>query len=278
MSDPRQPSLLFDEIQTRSNQLINASADYFNEGTVLKAMNFAQANLYGIAARFDSGFGLRAYDFNLAGSTEFYEIPANVVIKRLEWQLDGTKIPFLPFTHRAANLRNIYPYNMGAYIKGRRLGITPVPSGALAVRLWYVGASPDMHYGTLASATSTTAVLDATPDFGITSSSDDFYVDAEIVTTGGTGSGQQEYITDYVGSTRTASVAWGATPDATTTYEILSSLAPQDMELLMLDTIRRMCAIDTESAKAWGAMYGADRDQLYNEFRRAYSKPQFSER
>jgi hypothetical protein len=53
---------------------------------------------------------------------------------------------------------------------------------------------------------------------------DDFYNNLYIVTTGGTGSGQTRLITDYVGSTKVATVdaAWTVTPDATTTYSIQS--------------------------------------------------------
>lgn len=59
---------------------------------------------------------------------------------------------------------------------------------------------------------------------------DDYYVGCIIRTTGGTGGGgtggannQARIITDYVGSTKVASVEpnWETTPDATTTYDIL---------------------------------------------------------
>ncbi len=56
------------------------------------------------------------------------------------------------------------------------------------------------------------------------SSVDDFYNDSSITLTGGTGSTDRPVrrITDYVGSTRVATVdsAWPVTPDATTTYSI----------------------------------------------------------
>lgn len=51
---------------------------------------------------------------------------------------------------------------------------------------------------------------------------DDFYCGLVVTTTGGTGSGQTGYISDYVGSSKVATVltAWSVTPDATTTYSI----------------------------------------------------------
>lgn len=54
------------------------------------------------------------------------------------------------------------------------------------------------------------------------SSTDDFFNNTSIEITGGTGSGQTRIISDYVGSTRVATitVAWTTTPDSTSTYEI----------------------------------------------------------
>ena len=51
---------------------------------------------------------------------------------------------------------------------------------------------------------------------------DDWYNGLQIAITGGTGSGQSKTITDYVGSTRTATVDsdWATNPDATSTYEV----------------------------------------------------------
>ena len=53
------------------------------------------------------------------------------------------------------------------------------------------------------------------------SSSNDVYNGLWVYTTGGTGPGQAREITDYVGSSRTATVAaWSITPDGTTTYAV----------------------------------------------------------
>jgi len=54
------------------------------------------------------------------------------------------------------------------------------------------------------------------------SSSDDRYLNGVVLITGGTGAGQINQISDYVGATRVASVAqtWATTPDATSVYVI----------------------------------------------------------
>lgn len=79
-----------------------------------------------------------------------------------------------------------------------------------------------VNQGQLGSATSTTAVLDEGA-----SSSDDAYNNYRIKLTSGTGSGDAvSYpITDYTGSSRTATVAsWQTTPDSTTTYEVVDAI------------------------------------------------------
>lgn len=50
----------------------------------------------------------------------------------------------------------------------------------------------------------------------------DIYNGTRVVTTGGTGSGQSRMVTDYVGSTKVATISpnWTTTPDNTTTYEM----------------------------------------------------------
>lgn len=75
----------------------------------------------------------------------------------------------------------------------------------------------DYVLGTAQAGASSTITLASTA-----SAADDFYNGCKITTTGGTGSGQVGTITDYVGSTKVATVspAWGVTPDATTTYSI----------------------------------------------------------
>lgn len=80
-----------------------------------------------------------------------------------------------------------------------------------------ITASQGAVTGTAQSGTSTTIVL-ATG----ASSTDDAYNGMYVTITGGTGSGQVRFITDYVGSTRTATVnsAWATNPNNTSTYSL----------------------------------------------------------
>lgn len=76
----------------------------------------------------------------------------------------------------------------------------------------------------LASAVTGTATAGAAGNITLTSTSavDGFYQGMLVTLTGGTGSGQSRGITNYVGSTKIATVdsAWTVTPDNTSTYSI----------------------------------------------------------
>jgi len=80
-------------------------------------------------------------------------------------------------------------------------------------------ASIVLRDGTLqAGSTASTAILDSGA-----SALDDFFNHARIVLTSGTGAGQERIISDYVGSTKTATITpdWITTPDATSLFEVL---------------------------------------------------------
>ena len=72
-----------------------------------------------------------------------------------------------------------------------------------------------------AGSTSTTINLAATA-----SATDDIYNSMTVYISSGTGSGQIKVITDYVGSTKIATVsAWTTTPDNTSVYEVMPAVS-----------------------------------------------------
>lgn len=109
---------------------------------------------------------------------------------------------------------------------GAQTGMTIDVSGAgdhvaivdvSATKLLVVNRDAADHSGTAQAGAATTITLAAGA-----SAVDDAYNGQTIETTGGTGSGQFKTISDYVGSTKVATVdsAWSTNPDATTTYEV----------------------------------------------------------
>ncbi len=97
-----------------------------------------------------------------------------------------------------------------------RLGLTALPNAAFGATGGV--ASTIIRASTAQAGAAGTITLDASA-----SATNDLYNDCLILTTGGTGASQVRRITDYVGSTKVASVTpnWITTPDATTTFAIL---------------------------------------------------------
>lgn len=104
---------------------------------------------------------------------------------------------------------------------------TQVPDeGTFRVNYNRVPAS--LSYGTASSATSTTLVLAETPTYGETSLEDDYYNGCKIkIISGTTGTNCVATVTDYVGSTRTATVTFSTTPTGTIVYNIETDI-PED--------------------------------------------------
>ena len=79
-----------------------------------------------------------------------------------------------------------------------------------------------------ASAVTGTAAAGASSSITLAAgATDDMYVGATISITGGTGSGQSRVITNYVASTKVATVhkAWDTNPGASSTYSISPNAA-----------------------------------------------------
>lgn len=96
-----------------------------------------------------------------------------------------------------------------------------VNGGIESILLTASGANYQSLSGTVASATNSTITLDSGA-----SQQDDAYNGATIFISGPTGGGQARVISDYDGTTRTATVAenWGMNPDSSDTFEILPTV------------------------------------------------------
>ena len=125
--------------------------------------------------------------------------------------------------------------------------------------LWYTREIWDCHKGTADSATDTTIVFDDTAstlegDCHYGDAADDYYNGAKVLITSNDTAGatyEEATVTDYTGSTRTATVAsWpGATPTGTIVYEVQPLLdADQWKELLAWEVALRVMVISRGDA------------------------------
>lgn len=100
---------------------------------------------------------------------------------------------------------------------------TLTPSG-VSGKITLTGSASVFHdgrTGTAQAGASTTITLDASA-----SATDDIYNGSYVTITGGTGAGQTRIISDYVGSSKvaTVSVAWSTAPNNTSTFAVSSQV------------------------------------------------------
>jgi hypothetical protein len=116
------------------------------------------------------------------------------------------------------------------------------------VKGWLIQSPTKMQAAVMpTAATSTTIVLAASPSVGSTVIDNDYYNQARIAIVSGTGVGQVRTITDYVGSTRTCTVAtWDTTPTTTgsSTYALLCDLPAAAMRCLTLRAAVKVARTD----------------------------------
>jgi hypothetical protein len=86
-------------------------------------------------------------------------------------------------------------------------------------------AALSIHTGTAQAGAAGTITLDTGA-----SSVNDYYNDTLVLITSGTGAGQVRHVSDYVGSTRVATIKpnWTTTPDNTSVFRVLPEASPWD--------------------------------------------------
>lgn len=104
--------------------------------------------------------------------------------------------------------------------RGNNIVLEPAPttSETGGLIMIYKAIPPRLQSGTAAAGAASTITLDSTAD-----PRDDYYNDQRIFISSGTGSGQIRTISDYVGSTKVATVsaAWDTNPDSTSVFSTL---------------------------------------------------------
>jgi hypothetical protein len=190
-----------------------------------------------VIAAAEEYFGTIATLSFVAGTQE-YSIPGNTIQLRYLERTDSYSRAVIPIN---INDRLRYePFDGDTdpyltpdynYLWNNKLGFAPTPtvSASNNINVLYIRRLPDLSYGTASTATSTSITLATTPSIGLTSNEDDYYNGATIkIISGTTGAGESRVITDYVGSTRVATVAaWTVTPTGTIVYNIECDIPQQ---------------------------------------------------
>lgn len=179
-----------------------------------------------------------------ANTTNNYQLPWDTgkVMRVHVGSYDWSEIP--PW--KAASYESD-PYsatgNMHYYYRGNEIVVAEktVSSGSTILIEYQRTQLPALHYGTAEAGAATTITLDVTPTvsavvYGQTMAINDYYNQCQVYIDGGTGLGQINTITDYVGSTRVATVndTWDTNPSTDSTYSTVSEL-PADLHHFFYD-------------------------------------------
>lgn len=238
----------------------------------VRQINTTQRYIQNLIVKSVKDYFGKTKDYTLTAGTSEYALPSNAVQVKLFERTDpiydqAMGIMELKDKYDYSAVASVYPTNEVNWytIWGNNLYISPTTVGSSATaKLWYIKRMAELHQGTADSVTSSTIVFPETPNLGAVSNEDDYYNGARLkITSATTNAGQTVEITDYVASTRTATVSWtSGTPTGTIKYSILSEI-PEDYEELVTIRTALNASIKDKDSEAYGLVAGK-----YNELER----------
>lgn len=196
---------------------------------------WANEALYKYALRLmktSQGYFETTADLDIVGGTETIAFPSNFAsqpstlgLVRVEKVISGARVP-LTYRKRYDEASSTTGAGSGdSYLptydfRGNSLVLEPTPASSEtdAVRIVYKGLPPHIRCATAQAGGASSITLDASAD-----PRDDYYNGAKIYIYSGLGIGQIRTISDYVGSTKvaTVSLAWSINPDSTSIFSTL---------------------------------------------------------
>jgi hypothetical protein len=190
------------------SSLNESTANFWTDLEILRKINKAQAMVYSIVSQ-QAGDWLLKKSSALTASNSLITLPSDCAKPvYLEDATHGTEIPF-SITVRERRLTRIVGTNLDilepdAYMLGDYIEVNQDSFGGSAY-LWYERRVPDLHAGTGGSGSTTNTLVFQSTNIPVPR--DDYYNSIYVSITGGTGVGTRAAISDYTGSTYTATVA-----------------------------------------------------------------------
>jgi len=215
----------------------------WSDSEILREMNLSKTYFVNLINTINEKINGRTGSITYVSGTELYDLPKDLdSIKRIE--VTSTKQKVDPINvdekelYRADN--DLFTPNPVYYMWGNQVGLVNVSGN---VTIYYLRRIPNLHYGTVSALAATSLTFDLTPN-GSTANDytvkqiDDYYIGAYIDVYSGTGAGQIAKITDYVGSTKVATVAtWATNPDTSSLYALKYDLPNEVDECVILKTV-----------------------------------------
>lgn len=230
---------LIDQVRTTLDEG-GITSGKWSDTEIVRAINHAKDHWVNVINTINPGIlGKPPETITYVSGTELYDLPGDVdSIKRIELVTTKEAVELIDVgqkeIYRASN--DIFDSRPCYYIWGRQIGLINVTGN---VTIYFHKRVPDLHYGTAVTGGSTTTLIfDATPN-GSSSGDhtvkkqDDYYIGAYIDIYSGTGSPQVLKITDYTGSTRTATFATATANDTTSLYALKYDL-PNEVDICVV--------------------------------------------
>jgi hypothetical protein len=208
---------------------------YKNGSTTQRASDAGYALLDTDGIDFDGITGIHGFSIDLSDNTDsgFYSAGAQYIVVVSAITADSQTVNFIPAIFRIGPVEaNVSQFGgtAGTFASGiPSVSLTTSAINSVADQVWDEATSGHVSSGSFGQAWNiiragtaqaggnTSITLDASA-----SAVDDFYNNARIFITAGTGVGQGRFISDYVGSTKVATVAtWATNPSSDSVFVIL---------------------------------------------------------
>ena len=229
--------------RTQSNQ--NPGVQTLNAAVEASYIDDAQSVIFDELLQYRPDILSHYYDLTTDGSERYY-LPTYMSIRfayediLMVEDVTSSDSPLMTLPTDWQDRMYYVQGTMGAYrepwnIRDEYIEFPSKPSGNI-YRIWYTRRPVGLFYGTTAAGAATTITFPVTPTFGELVAVDDYYIGMKVYN-----NGETRVITDYVASTRVASVgtAWVTTPTTSHTMSLISPL-PERLHPLIPDVAAMM--------------------------------------
>lgn len=236
---------IWEEVRNNLNEAATVADLHWTDLEIMRKMNQTQRKLW-MALTMTPGDWFLKQSSALTPSSNLITLPTDCAKPvYVEEVTSGVEIPFST-TVRNRRVSRIPGTTLSgglpeAYMLQSQIEIN-ADSYTNQVYLWYIRRIPDMHFGTGGAASGANAL--ELESAGRPRVVDDYYNGVSVALISGTGGGAIDTITDYVASTRVATISGTTSTD--TEYGTVSELPEEAIEALVWETTLK-CVVKPSS-------------------------------
>jgi len=240
---------LVDQVRTILDET-GITSGKWNDTEIMRQINHAKDFYVNIINTIEPTINGKTASITYVAGTELYDLPNDLdSIRRVEITSTKEKVEQISVDEKEVvrSTNGLIDSRPCYYIWGRQIGLVNV---AANVTIYYLKRVPDLHYGTaVTGGTTTTLIFSATPngssagDYTV-KKTDDYYNGMYIDIYSGLSAPQSMLITDYAGSTRTATFAAATAHDTTSLYALRYDLPNEVDQCIIFQAAIYLCPKD----------------------------------